>query len=1647
MENGFYMGLVMVLVAGCFSGVFSTPFDRNRKWAWENNWLIWSVVALIVCPAIAVSLTIPHVWDVYAAHPGVTAIIAVFGLAWGIGALLFGKGIDYLGVSLAIPIMQGLINAVGTVIPFFAQGHPGDLFSRSFVTIPIGVVITLGGIILFAAAGREKNGGPDAATSGKSFKKGLLIAILAGVLGPMINLGFVMGSPLQEKAVELGASPMSSANATWAVIFVTGFLVNAGQCLVLLRNKKTGALYKGAPLKNYLWAALAGIIWYGSILFYGMGCNEMGDYAASVGWAIMQATAILASGVAGLLMGEWKGASRQALAKMAGGMALLVAGMVTFSRSHASSRQKEPVDYVDTRIGTQVWKGQSTLSGPEEPMGFVYPGVGYPNAMVQLSPQTAKTDRCYFSDHPAIQGFRASHYPNGAAMSDYGTFTLSPTVGKDAVRPHERASAYTHAREKATPYYYSVELASGIKAELTGVSSSGMLRFTYPASDETCLVVDNARSEFKNFFHVLPGMDEVEGRISNEGRVGNQGYAGPDFACYFVARLSRPAAGCAIVPEPVFARNEELFPEGFSGEFYDNPGLEGEPVALTQEKSLDFDWEGSPAPGVPEDHFSVRYKGTLKARRSGKHIFYVTTDDSVRLFVDGALVVDSHKTHRPAADLYSVYLEEGQSCDMTIEYTEKTRLATVRLACLEPETRSSEELQKMALDGSAGAALQLFLPSKEGQVVEVRLGTSFISLEQARENLEAEIGRRPFDEVVSEGKAEWARHIGRIEVESSEENKTIFYTAMQRIELLPRNLTEGGRHYSAYNGKIMPGIMYTDYSLWDTFRALHPLLVILHPEKVNSMITGLLNSYDEGGWIPKWPSPGYSNIMTGTHGDAVIADAFVKGVRGFDTQKALEAMMKNATTASDGIYAARVGILDYIRLGYVPTDKYKESCVRTMEFAYDDWCIAQMAREMGREDLYAMLMERSGNYRNVLDPETHLIRGRNSDGSWRDPKDQTVSTWARGTDRDRETYYRNITFFVPHDVPGLIDFMGGKAQLESQLDDFFAGDFYYVGDEFSMHAPYLYNYTDAPWKTQKTVRDLVRNKFKASLGGLPGNDDCGQLSAWYIFSAMGFYPVCPALPVYQIGSPSFDKVTLHLDDGKDFTVVARGNSDENVYIQSATLNGKPYFRCWISHADIMAGGTLEFVMGPEPNPRWGREAGAPVEVKATDMGIVGDGKTLNTEAIQKAIDFCHAQEGGGELVFPEGKYLTGTVELKSGVSLALEKDAVILGSTNPYDYRAVLETKGGDNSALALIVADGASGIGIRGEGLIDGNGRALALAVDSLHRTGERIDPNYTTRLNRPNETARPKLFFISNSDHVEVEGLRLRNSACWGLSFDRCTYLTLKDLDFENRAYWNNDGIDVTDGKHVLITRCRINSADDGICLKSYHTDSSCDDIEVSDCDVISSASAVKFGTASWGGFRNIVIRDIRVKDTFRSAIAIESVDGGHIDNVLVENIHAENTGNAIFIRLGHRGGKAPGTLRNVTIRNLYVDIPFGRPDLAYDMRGPSLSFFHNPIPSSITGIPGHCVENVTLENVEVRCPGRASKGMAYMPLWRLDDIPEKTDSYPEFSMFGELPAYGLFVRHVRGLALNHVRFTLKDEDFRPRYVFVDAEGIQEN
>ncbi|HEY9046424.1 MAG TPA: glycosyl hydrolase family 28 protein [Ohtaekwangia sp.] len=438
----------------------------------------------------------------------------------------------------------------------------------------------------------------------------------------------------------------------------------------------------------------------------------------------------------------------------------------------------------------------------------------------------------------------------------------------------------------------------------------------------------------------------------------------------------------------------------------------------------------------------------------------------------------------------------------------------------------------------------------------------------------------------------------------------------------------------------------------------------------------------------------------------------------------------------------------------------------------------------------------------------------------------------------------------------------------------------------------------------------------------------------------------------------------------------------------------------------------------------------------TDFGARGDGKTLNTLAIQKTIDRA-ASKGGGVVVIPAGNFLSGTLILKSGTTLWLDEKAVLLGSTDPQHYRSLGPLYG-------LIMADGQQNISITGKGTLDGQGLALALAIDSLHHAGIRIDSSYNYRRMRPG--TRPKIIDFRACKQVTIQQVTIRNSASWVQNYDQCEYLSIDSIKVNSVAYWNNDGIDISDCKHVSITHCFVNAADDGICLKSEQPDKLNEDVYIAHCTVRSSANAVKFGTSSRGGFRNIRIEHITVYDTYRSAIALEAVDGGILEDVQVSDIDAANTGNAIFLRLGHRNKDSRvSILRNVTIRNVKAQIPFGRPDEAYDLRGPDLPFFHNPFPASITGLPGNPVENILLEDIVISYPGRATKGMAYIPVSRLAQVPEREDEYPEFSMFGELPAWAFYTRHADGIRMKNITVQLDASDYRPAFVFDDAAHVQ--
>ena len=475
------------------------------------------------------------------------------------------------------------------------------------------------------------------------------------------------------------------------------------------------------------------------------------------------------------------------------------------------------------------------------------------------------------------------------------------------------------------------------------------------------------------------------------------------------------------------------------------------------------------------------------------------------------------------------------------------------------------------------------------QIIEAKVGTSFISIEQARKNLSLEIPTWNFEEVRAGLKKTWNQKLTVAAIEgASPDQSHIFYTGLYHALLYPRLFSEHGRYYSAFDDKVHKGVSYTAYSLWDTFRAENSLLTLIAPERIGPMVQALLQNYREGGWMPKWPNPSYTNIMIATHADAVVAEAITKGFHGFDYGLAYEAVYKDAMTPPEGDttrdwhdrqarvpYEARAGLTYYKQLGYVPVDRTAEAASSTLEDAYDDFAVAEVAKAVGKEADYRLFLERSRNYRNLFNPRIGFMQGKNADGTWADPE----KGWTEG---DKWVY----TYSALHDIPGLMALMGGADHFNATLDEHFSGGHNHHDNEPSHHYGYLYDFSGEPWKTQARVRQIAAGNYSNQPDGITGNEDCGQMSAWYIFTAMGFYPVNPVSGDYMIGSPLFTGITLDLPGGKRFVISAPRNSAQNVYIQSAKLNGKALEAPLITYAQIEAGGLLELDMGPTASP-WG----------------------------------------------------------------------------------------------------------------------------------------------------------------------------------------------------------------------------------------------------------------------------------------------------------------------------------------------------------------------------------------------------------------------------------------------------------------------------
>jgi len=495
-------------------------------------------------------------------------------------------------------------------------------------------------------------------------------------------------------------------------------------------------------------------------------------------------------------------------------------------------------------------------------------------------------------------------------------------------------------------------------------------------------------------------------------------------------------------------------------------------------------------------------------------------------------------------------------------------------------------------------AFVTFSTDGPAQVV-IKVGTSFTSIDEADKNLAAEEDGWDFDAVRSRTEAAWRKLLGRIEVQGgTQAQQTVFYTALFHASLAPRVVSDAD---GTYNGFAQEGRLhhapqskayYDDFSLWDTFRSLHPLLTILDPERDEQMVQSLIDKGEQGGFLPIFPTwNSYTSEMIGDHAVAVIYDAYAKGLRDFDVASAYHLIRQNATvTPPHDQYVegkGRRALTSYERHGYIPLDDevldafhHREQVSRTLEYAYDDYVTSQFAADLGHTEDAAHFRQRSANWRKVFDPESGFVRGRYANGKWVSPFDP-----AKPATYITEGVPWQYTFFVPQDVDGLIETSGGRAKFIRKLDGLFEAKLYDQGNEPSHGIAYLYNAAGAPWKTQQRVREIMSASFGVGPSGLPGNDDAGQMSAWYVLSAMGFYPSCPGTPAYSIGSPLFSRIVIHQQNGKDFTIDARGNSGTNLYVRSAALNGSILPVPSFAHSDIVSGSRLVLNMGPMPAPQ------------------------------------------------------------------------------------------------------------------------------------------------------------------------------------------------------------------------------------------------------------------------------------------------------------------------------------------------------------------------------------------------------------------------------------------------------------------------------
>ncbi len=611
---------------------------------------------------------------------------------------------------------------------------------------------------------------------------------------------------------------------------------------------------------------------------------------------------------------------------------------------------------------------------------------------------------------------------------------------------------------------------------------------------------------------------------------------------------------------------------------------------------------------LQDDSINVELTATLRA---GLHRYTYPKVSDARLIVDMEPTIHGHQ--HPVTQIRVVNDSTIAGMKYTVGWAKRhyVYFYAVFSSPFDYKLYSGTEYQSDSTSvtvNTAKAVIRFKNLPVDGRVL-AKVGISSVDEEGARLNVEAEIPNWNFEDVMKEANTAWNEALGKIDIETSDnDSRTVFYTSLYHAFIQPSLASDVDGRYRTMGHEIKQDASYTNYtvfSLWDTFRAAHPLYTIVTPEQNQAFIRSLLRKYDEGGILPKWElASNETGTMIGYHAVSVIADAMMKKQCDFDVKKALEACIRSSVYDTTGVTPMMdrqilngklmpVSIKYKNELGYIPCDKVGGSVSQGLEFAYNDWLIAQMMKEHNRKDLYDKYMELSRNYRNYFDPETKLMRGRLTDGSWITPFDpasvQRPSNYVEGN-------AWQWAWFVPQDVEGLMELVGGQKSFEAHLDTLFttspeltgdpnaAADVtgmigqYAHGNEPSHHIPYLYNYAGAPRKTQALVDHILRTLYHNDPNGLSGNEDVGQMSAWYALSAMGFYSFCPGRPVYEIGRPIFDKVTIHLSNGKDFVIQAKNNSVENKYIRSMKLNGEDLAEPRFSHFDLMKGGELIFEM-------------------------------------------------------------------------------------------------------------------------------------------------------------------------------------------------------------------------------------------------------------------------------------------------------------------------------------------------------------------------------------------------------------------------------------------------------------------------------------